>query len=295
MQREAERLRESTKKKTAARKSAPFVFSSAMRSRWLLLERPAEAIGNDVQILFGGHGRVMVPDRGAEDLSFSVGIHPNGGLGLFRFPVCSPRENGGRIEDFVYVVEFTFWGRPSIGQTLNSWMIAVGVVFCDLNLGFGSVVAGHHAKKFRPRFFTALNFWNFPVVGVHGAMQEERGQAFFVYGGYGVYKLYIGIVRKAVVVDDEIIAFFPPFFGKERFVLSLVLLVGDGPFNIHAATNAFADDVFLLGVVVTASAGDHQTFEWFLFFGRSGARQPDGCTEYRHCKNRFLHVGFLFS
>lgn len=110
---------------------------------------------------------------------------------------------------------------------------------------------------------------------VHGAVKLDAGDRFVSVENAGE-RLLVVHARRALVVDDDVVALRPIrlVIDRQRRVRGLVVGPDDIHLHIRTALDAFGDDLALLRVVVATATGDEEGFE-----GVGGGQQGAGDEE----------------
>lgn len=227
-----------------------------------LVGRPQEAIGHEIKILRILNGNVVVAERGVEHAGAVVVVRPHDNR-RFRFVLQFLRaasESLGGLEDFDIVVKLFVAGLP-VGQALRDGVVFVEIRDADRQL---RTVAGRfNADEFEPVAFAR-------AIRVHGTMQVDGRQAFFVGSENVAHGLGVFYVGATFVVNHDVVAFGPVGlfvhfeFGFGRFVGR----VNHGDFDVRPGLDALLQDFRLGFVIVAAAAENQERLQGFGVFGK---------------------------
>lgn len=237
-----------------------------------LVAGPKQAPRDQVEIASIGDGFRVMPDGRAEAACAVFFIRPgDDGIHSLAFDhLAAHRERMG-VEDVRVVVELLF-DRGPIGQRSKGGILAPfrrgrnapitagddGVLFIDKRDRDGllrAVGVRLQAEALEPAILARAE-------AVHGAVKLDAGDG-FVRVEDARERLLVVHARRALVVDDDVVALGPIHLviDRQRRVRGLVVGPNDIHLHIRAALDSLGDDEVLLRVVMAATTGDEEGFE----------------------------------
>src|SRR2546426_955160 len=178
---------------------------------------PKEAAGYEIKVPWVFNGCVVVADRRAEDARFlrTVVVDPGDDEiicllnALFLFEdLHAMRDGMSAIKNMDVVVMLFVDGGP-LGQAFRDRSFFVSVM--DGNGRLRTVSAGLEAKVFKPqamrRAWRYRVVWVADAIGMHAAVEIDAGKPVAMWFKYGFDLGRIRNIRRAFVVDDEVVAF----------------------------------------------------------------------------------------
>ncbi len=236
---------------------------------------PEDAAGDVGEEHFVAEGVVGVAVGGAEDAGFAVLVDPDDGVVFAVFLALAGGQGFGVGPEFFDDVEFIHGGDPVGGHAFEDGVLGLD----EFHRVFALVIvaAAGDAEQLAP----VINVRG--AVGVHGAVDDDGGDAIVVRFGDAADVVGVGGVGEAFVVDDDV-----EFLGPVGVVIQRDLRFGagaafhdDGPLDFSEFVDGVGELGALEGVVVAAAAGDEEGADGLAGFGvgsvevRAGGEQGE--------------------
>src|SRR4051812_12799667 len=121
---------------------------------------------------------------------------------------------------------------------------------------------------------------------MHSAMDDHRGNPAAMFRQHVLHELCIVGVRKALVVENDIITFGPArlLVNADPVPGPFAALLHDLPSHICPSTDAFGNNHLLIVVIMAATPGDIESFEGPGIGGETRGETGNG--ETQHANNR---------
>ena len=134
------------------------------------------------------------------------------------------------------------------------------------------MAGGLNPDHFIPTCVVVAEFYRLfevtPAIAVHGAVEIDRRNAAFVSIENPIHIIFIRYACRALIVNDEVVAFCPifGFINRKGGIGFFAGIKLDRHFCIESLLDAGFQQFRLGFVVVTATAGDDEHFQSLSFF-----------------------------
>jgi hypothetical protein len=221
---------------------------------------PEEAAGEVVDVRLALHGLVVVTDGGAEDAGFAVLVGPDAGVIFFGANAVSLAEDGSVGPNLSDLVKLTLGGFPAFAKPFHNGVL--GLEIFDVHCNVLLMAYCGDTEEFTP----FVGDFVCRAIAMHGAVQHHRWDPRITMSRSNPFhKGFVTNCAETFVVHDDIEVLDPILLlvNGEAVGASSAALVEDGPAHVGALADTLADDGFLFGIIVAATAGDEQGFERF--------------------------------
>lgn len=167
----------------------------------VLTDGPQQSAGEHVEVNRFGHRFAVMSDGGGEDFGPAVIVGPDADLRFVIVLASGGSEWCGGVEDFCGVVEFAFGYDEAFSEARHDGVCRLQVV--DGIRVMRAVSGGLHPAEFEPAVVS-------DAVAVHGAVDEDGGDALLVWSQDAIDKVAVFHVGKAFIVNDDVEAIGPP-------------------------------------------------------------------------------------
>ena len=232
---------------------------------------PESATGDEVEKLRHLHGVGVVADRRAEHPRAVVVVGPDDRLIALPLPAHRLGQRLRRRKQLVAEIHLLLRQLPLLRQPLQDRMVGdqVGRVVV-----MGPVPGRLDPAQLEPVFRAR-------AIAMHRAVHHHRGHALPVLGDDSLHEVEVFHFPKALVVEDDVVAFRPVGLRVDRHLV----VAARAPFmhhgHVHAGPlgHAIGDHLLLPVVVVAAAAGDVEHLQWLAGLGGHDSGPGGGGTQ----------------